>query len=87
MKTVVVMDMQDYNTFWEMTLEEVAGFLSAIWGDDEEMTESEFAAYFDALQDDVNTENTSELDNKLQGIGYTLFENEQDRLEFIENEY
>jgi hypothetical protein len=86
MKTVIVMDIQDYNTFWEMTLEEVAGFLSAIWGDDEEMTESEFTAYCDELEDDVNTENKSGLDSKLQGIGYTLFENEQDRLEFIADE-
>jgi hypothetical protein len=83
-KTYVVMDIQDVNDYWTGTLKDVAEFLANFWGNDEEMTESEFDAYIDELQDDEKTENTSNIDSKLQGIGYTLFESEEDRLEWVE---
>ncbi|MDA2738395.1 hypothetical protein PDQ75_24900 [Bacillus cereus group sp. Bc015] len=79
-KIYFVVDIQDVTEWYEMNLDEVREFLNNHWGIDDYETEQEMLEHEQKM---LNAD-ISELDDMLQGIGYTVFESEQEMHEWRE---
>jgi hypothetical protein len=78
-KTYIIMDAQNPVDNWGVTLDEAKSFLGGHFEEDDFETEEEYNQYHERLEN----ADYSELQLMLTGIDYRLFENEEERLEWV----
>ncbi len=81
-----IMDIQDTTNNWETTLQGVKTYIIDFWSendyeDEEFETEEQWNDFVDMVE---STDDPEQLDECLQGFGYTLFTSEKEMYEWIE---
>jgi hypothetical protein len=71
MKTKILVDIQDYEDYQEVTFQQGKDFLYNLWFDDDGFTKEEHEKF---LQEIENISTWEVLDTRLGGCDYTLFE-------------